>query len=37
MTSGKPVSYLHLEMANGNQQTRRKHGHVVTSAVCRLP
>ena len=30
-------TYHHWETVNGKRQTRRKRGHVVTSAVCRLP
>ena len=30
-------TYLHLVTANGKQQMRRNHGHVVTSAVCHFP
>ena len=30
------TTYHLLETANGKRQTRKNHGHVVTSAVCRL-
>ena len=29
------TTYHHWGTVNGKRQTRRKHGHVVTSAVCR--
>ena len=31
----REATFFHLETANGNRQTRRKHGHVVTSVVYR--
>ena len=30
------TTYHLLETGNGKRQTRKNHGHVVTSAVCRL-
>ena len=31
----RETTHFHLETASSKRQTRRKHGHVVTSAVCR--